>query len=372
MNILLVVREFSPTGNGGISYHVTHLSQALEGLGHDTTVLCSQEASDISETSSNKNIYTVNPVSYLPKQPSFNIGARNMIPRIVQEENIDLVQYHSPGWWSSIPEVTQLYKVHMCFSANFGLLSDLARDAGVKTIPQAALYSFYGKTVSKSMESASLSIADGIIYNSILVESQINNHFGIDAPGVSIPNGIDPTIFYPRSTSASDSYLLHVGGSRIKGIDRLLEAWDAYEGPIEQLKIAGGIRLKKDRTYAKQMDSVELLGKVSQSKLAQLYTGAEALVHPARYEPFGNVAFESVACGTPVITSKETVGAADFLPEEGLLPVNVDDITSIRAQLETLQEMRTQIHPEIINEFVANNTWERVATDTIGFYQVLK
>lgn len=372
MNVLLVVREFSPSGDGGISYHVTHLSKALQNQGHDVTVLCSEPASDIPETSSIKDIHTVEPRSYLPQQPAFSLAARDSVPKIVQNLDIDLVQFHSPGWWFSLPEVVQIYKVHMCFSANFDLLRELSRYRGFRGIPRSLIYDLYARTVSKPMESGSLSAVDGVIYNSDLSRTQIRERFHVELPGETIPNGIDPTIFSPQPADKSEPYFLHVGGSKIKGIDILLDAWDQYEGPVDQLKIAGGISVESDRVRAERTDSVIPVGKVSQTELAQLYTNAEALVHPARYEPFGNVVYEAVACGTPVITTKETVGAASYLPSEYYIEFSHKNRATLVTALERVRGNWQRPPSTLLDEFVEKNSWDRVATETIQFASQLR
>lgn len=372
MNVLLVVREFSPSGDGGISYHVTHLSKALQNQGHDVTVLCSEPASDIAKTPSSKEIHTVEPRSYLPQQPAFSLVARDLVPKIVRNQDIDLVQFHSPGWWFSLPEVVQIYKVHMCFSANFDLLGELSRHRGFRGIPRSLIYDLYARTVSKSIESGSLSAVDGVIYNSNLSRMQIRERFYADLPGETIPNGIDPTIFSPQPVDESGPYFLHVGASRIKGIDILLDAWDQYEGPVDQLRIAGGISVESDRDRAERTDSIKLVGKVSQTELAQLYTNAEALVHPARYEPFGNVVYEAVACGTPVITTEETVGAASYLPSEYYIKFTHEDRATLVTALERMGRDWQRPPSILLDEFVDKNSWDRVAAKTIQFASQLR
>ena len=49
--------------------------------------------------------------------------------------------------------------------------------------------------------------------------------------------------------------------------------------------------------------SVDFLGSVDQSKLPSFYNAADVTVVPSYYESFSLVALESLACGTPVITT---------------------------------------------------------------------
>ncbi|MGE5616062.1 MAG: glycosyltransferase, partial [Bacillota bacterium] len=44
------------------------------------------------------------------------------------------------------------------------------------------------------------------------------------------------------------------------------------------------------------------------------YAAADALVHPALYEPFGNVNLEAMACGLPIAVST-SCGASDVVRE---------------------------------------------------------
>jgi D-inositol-3-phosphate glycosyltransferase len=62
-------------------------------------------------------------------------------------------------------------------------------------------------------------------------------------------------------------------------------------------------------------DVVTFLGKRSQESLPFYYASADVVVMPSRYETFGMVALEAMACGTPVVASD--VGGLSFIVRDG-------------------------------------------------------
>lgn len=65
---------------------------------------------------------------------------------------------------------------------------------------------------------------------------------------------------------------------------------------------------------------------VSETDLAAIYRGAEALVIPSHYEGFGLPALEAMACGTPVLAAN-TTSLPEVLNGAGLLfdPTDVEE-----------------------------------------------
>lgn len=106
-------------------------------------------------------------------------------------------------------------------------------------------------------------------------------------------------------------------------------------------------------------DRVIFLGKVDEEVLASLYKGAIFLFFPSIYEGFGLPLVESMACGTPVVTSNLT-----SLPEvAGDAAVYVDpfDINSMKKGIESIthdQQLRHELSIKGIEQ-VKKFTWEK-------------
>lgn len=101
------------------------------------------------------------------------------------------------------------------------------------------------------------------------------------------------------------------------------------------------------------------------------YQAADVLVYPSRYDTFGLVVSEAMACGLPVIVGRN-IGAAEWIrPRQNGLLCDPDQAGSLEAEIRWLTE-----HPEEARRMgaeachtVANFSWDRCADETERVYQ---
>lgn len=173
-----------------------------------------------------------------------------------------------------------------------------------------------------------------------------------------------------------------------KGIETLVRAVREskfYESKQLQLIIGGGCT--PGNSDAKERDRIagivnelgmnectSLPGCLSREILPSYYAAADVCVVPSHYEPFGLVAIESMACGTPVVASD--VGGLQFTvvnEETGLLvpPQNVPAfnhaIDQILSHPQWQQELGKAAKKRVIDKF----SWHGVASQLDKLYTQL-
>jgi glycosyltransferase involved in cell wall biosynthesis len=173
-----------------------------------------------------------------------------------------------------------------------------------------------------------------------------------------------------------------------KGIETLVRAVREskfYESKQLQLIIGGGCT--PGNSDAKERDRIagivnelgmdectSLPGCLSREILPAYYAAADVCVVPSHYEPFGLVAIESMACGTPVVASD--VGGLQFTvvnEETGLLvpPQNVPAfnhaIDQILSHPQWQQELGKAAKKRVIDKF----SWHGVASQLDKLYTQL-
>jgi glycosyltransferase involved in cell wall biosynthesis len=119
---------------------------------------------------------------------------------------------------------------------------------------------------------------------------------GFDGEIVSWTRGVDREVFYPAHRVETVSrYLLCVSRvSKEKNLEAFFEM--DYPGYLKVM-VGDGPMLE---TYKKQYPDVHFTGYKTGVKLAHYYANAEVFVFPSKWETFGIVMIEAMACGTPV------------------------------------------------------------------------
>jgi D-inositol-3-phosphate glycosyltransferase len=158
----------------------------------------------------------------------------------------------------------------------------------------------------------------------------------------TVPPGVDLALFNPGDAAqarralglgADEKVALFVGRiDPIKGIDTLLDAVKllAHDGSDDTptiLFVGGDLdrsghpvgALAEVAAAAGTLGIRELFrfeGSRPQPSLPTYYRAADVVVVPSRYESFGLVAVEAMACGTPVVVSR--AGGLTFTVEDGV------------------------------------------------------
>jgi glycosyltransferase involved in cell wall biosynthesis len=306
MKILVLSREFPPYVLGGISYHLRSLYAEVADRGHDVTVLagrCPQSWRDEGATVPPQ--VQVDPVEF-----GYRKGYYVLYPlalraklRAVETAEYDVAVAHTPLPFG-VGDLPLATKYHDCVAETRehmreGLsLPDRIGDSLLQPFRSA-------------IDRRSLRESDFAIFTSRVNKGGWEAHYDVDVDNTIVHNAVDTDTFYPRDVETQD-YVVFVGATEQKGLSAVLDYADEGRRPVH---VVG----------ARRVDHPDVVwhGRVSQDRLAEIYSGAAATIHPARFESFGNIVLESLACGTPSVTTPRC-GASELLtPETGVVTTDL-------------------------------------------------
>ena len=196
-----------------------------------------------------------------------------------------------------------------------------------------------------------------------------------------IGNVVECDKFYPVERKRTDKkfqfltvcYMQEEAQLYKKGIDILLKAWKELhqKNPECQLVIGGGGQAQHKAVEWCQKyditDSVEFIGNLSREEVVERMQQCDCFVLPSRYETFGVVYIEAMACGKPVI-AVQNGGPDDFVKEFNGILIEPEQVMEL---VHAMEKILTQKYDtEHIAEYVRGQfSGEQIAEQLYRVYQ---
>jgi D-inositol-3-phosphate glycosyltransferase len=215
--------------------------------------------------------------------------------------------------------------------------------------------------------------------------------YGADPSRIAvIPCGVNLNLFQPYDKDAArqqlglaqqKKILLFVGRLEpLKGLENVIRAAGLLNEPEVQLLIIGGddrSQPEVDRLTGLASElglggKVEFLGTVPQAELSAYYSSADISVVASYYESFCLVILESMACGTPVVSTM--VGVAPAVIRSGLNGyVSADNQPANLAEgIRAVLVPGNYLDPGLIRRSVACFSWPAVAGTVAEEYRCIQ
>ncbi|MED1947418.1 MULTISPECIES: 1,4-alpha-glucan branching protein domain-containing protein [Brevibacillus] len=384
--VLMLAWEFPPHVVGGLGRAVYDLARHLVQQGIMVHVLTrSTDSCSVDETMEGVHVHRL--PTYLPSEQAdflawvFQLNLA-MVDAALQLWSLGVRPYiiHAHDWlvsWAAI-ELKQRYSLPLVSTIH---ALEHGRHQGIHTPLQQRIHECE-RTLTQS--------SDSMIVCSKYMESEVMRLFGTPSSQLRvIHNGVDliplPDVNREQlrqELAIGDGPVLFFVGRLVqeKGVHLLLEAIARLrdEFPHARLLIAGRGPMQEEwKQLVHQMgltEQVRFLGFVDDGRRNELFALADVAVFPSLYEPFGIVALEAMALGTPVLVA-DTGGLREIVRhgENGAM-MYTGDPESLTNQLRWLlrdPDQRHQLAQTAMQDVKQFYNWTLLASQTIDLYRSL-
>ena len=381
---------------GGQNVYVRHVGEALAQLGWQVDMFSrrtSAEQQIIEQHHANCRTIRLKagPVEFVPRDNGFD-HLPEFVDSLLEFQRSNGFTYpliHTNYWLSSwvgmqLKEIQGSKLVHTYHSLG------AVKYNTVKTIPLVA-------STRLAVEKQVLETAERIVATSPQEKEHMRSLVSTKGNIDIIPCGTDIQRFGGIEQQAAKAHLgidpetkvvLYVGRfDPRKGIETLVRA--VKESKLHSVKniqliIGGGSRPGESDGIEREriekivaqlgMSNTTFPGRLSQEILPYYYAAADVSVVPSHYEPFGLVAIEAMASGTPVVASD--VGGLQFtvVPEETGLLAPPQDVAGFAAAIDRIlsdSEWRDKLGQAGRKRVEAKFSWEGVAHQLSALYTQL-
>ncbi len=378
--VIMLSWEYPPRTVGGLGRHVHDLSRALSSLGVEVHVFtCPARGEPLyGVDDQGVHVHRVSPEDLDTGDFMDWLGRLNagMVGKALEsglgEGFFDLVHAHDWLVRDAAVEISGKFGLPLVVTIH---ATEYGRNRGIFTDLQRKIHDIEGDLVARSGR---------VICCSSYMAREVERLFGRGGIKV-IPNGVDVKTLAVGKDPKTD-YMAVAGNPVIaflgrlvpeKGVQVIIEALPlirrshpgallvvAGRGPYEE-------ELKKLAEKFGVAEYVKFIGFVDDAGRNRLLSEAAVAVFPSLYEPFGIVALEAMAAGTPVLVSD--IGGLGEIISHGIdglkAPPGRPDLLA-RYVLELLDHpaLAEKLGRKAYGKVLSRYDWSRIAAETSGVY----
>ncbi|TQM83166.1 (1-_4)-alpha-D-glucan synthase (UDP-glucose) [Saccharothrix saharensis] len=394
MRVLMLSWEYPPVVVGGLGRHVHALAAHLAARGHDVVVLCRQPAGTdaITHPTTDTEVDGVRLIR-VAEDPTHLVFERDLVAwtlamghamtragsALLRDWRPDVV--HAHDWLVTHPAIALAEQCGAPLVATVHA-TEAGRHSG-----------WLSQTLNQQVHSVEWWLAnraDALITCSSAMRREVAHLFEVEPSTVTVlHNGIEPRRWRVRSSDVAAARAAHspTGAPLLlffgrleweKGVQDLIAALPRIRRahPGTRLVVAGtGTHrdwLVDQARKHKVRRAVDFAGHLSDRALAATLAAADAVVLPSRYEPFGIVALEAAAAGTPLVAS--TAGGLGEVVLDGVTglsftPGDVEALTgAVRSVLDDRPAAARRARAAK-SRLATDFDWATIAEDTAGVYR---
>jgi len=374
IRVLMLAWEYPPDHVGGLGRHVCHLSECMARQGAEVTVLTRgvpgrpfiREQSGVEVISAMP--YDLHPPNFVTWAAQFNVSLMEACSKLFSKGCFDIIHAHDWIVAYAARALKHAWEAPLVATIH---ATECGRQKGLHTPMQHHISQTEWWLCYEAWK---------VVTCSTYMKDEVQRLFSVPGDKVqAIPNGISGSWFQVEKRHEPEPLLLYVG--RLvpeKGPHVLVEAMNevVLRYPTAKLVLAGGGPMEghlRDVVYKNGLGKiVEFAGHVGDRQLRDLYSRAWVAVFPSSYEPFGIVALEAMATGTPCIVGD--AGGLREIVENGVTGYRVEP-DNPGAFAETLTYLigdgrRREQLAEHARELVRRDySWKDIARSTLSMYR---
>jgi L-malate glycosyltransferase len=223
---------------------------------------------------------------------------------------------------------------------------------------------YFRSWVHKILVSYTLRKANTIVAVSNSLKAQINSYF--PRPIRVIYNIVDVSKF--KLNDKEDNGILNIGflgglGNNNKGLDILLKSVSLPGTKSFFLHIGGSGLLKNDYIKMAQELGIEskckFYGEIPHNEIPEFYSALDLFILPSRYETFGIVLIEAMACGIPVIATR-CGGPEEIVSDESGILIPGENAEELSNAIGKISENLRSYKKNIIRNYAEENFGRKV------------